>query len=477
MSNSFILRGGRLLSLDPATQHLTHGDVKVVDGIIAEIGETLSDDGLEVVDARGGIVMPGMIDTHRHTWQTQLRGICADWSLADYTYTIRFAISPCYEADDVYQGNYVGALEALNSGVTTILDFSHCNNTPAHADAAVKGLVDSGIRAQYAYGLFESDPAGDAFPDHASRIEDLKRVYSAHHGAGDGRITVGAALTEIGLIPWEQTMAEVKAAQALGAPIVTHTGCVWGSAGLGVKELAAHGLLRSDQVHVHCNALSEADFRLLAAAGAAVSISPETELHMGMGRLAVAQCYAHGIKPTLSCDVVSLNSGDLVTQARVALGYQRWADNEHLNVAGGAPVTIELRAEQAIEWLTINGAEALGLGDQVGSLTPGKKADIVVFAGDSFAFRSHELTAGTVIFQTTPTDVRDVFVEGKAVKRNGRLVGIDMNSVNERFQDSVDKIFTAVSQRVEKLPATPPDGFADLEPMLRANLSAAGLTA
>lgn len=444
-----LIRGGYVLTMDPGLGDLPRGDVLIEGSRIAAVAPQIQAGDATPIDASGQVVMPGFVDTHRHTWQTQMRALCADWTLGDYFARIRLTISPAYAADDVYVGNYVGALEALNGGVTTLLDFSHCNNSPEHADAAVSGLADAGIRALHCYGFFASSPQNAAFPEHAQRRADFARVVRTYASTG-GLLTIGAALTEVGLIPWADTVAEIEAARRVGARMVTHTGCVWGSEVTGgIDEMHAHGLLGADQVHVHCNTLTDAQWHQLAAADAKVSISPETELNMGMGRLALGACRAHGIKPTLSCDVVSLNSGDMFTQMRLALAYQRFVDNDPINQSGAMPAHLTCTVRDALEWATINGADACGLADAVGSLRAGKEADIVVVDGDSFALRPRPNPVGSVVFQATPHDVRTVLVAGKVVKRDGALVGVDLGAALARAERSAE----AVLKRAGELPA------------------------
>src|SRR3954471_5146429 len=171
--------------MDDAIGELQRGSVLVDGGRIAEVGHAIDASGAERIDADGMVVMPGFVDTHRHTWQTALRAICADWTLMEYFRGIRLNISPEYTADDVYAGNYVGALEALDAGVTSILDFSHCNNSPAHADAGIAGLREAGIRAVYAYGYFPSPVAEPVFASPAERIADAHRVRAEYFASDD----------------------------------------------------------------------------------------------------------------------------------------------------------------------------------------------------------------------------------------------------------------------------------------------------
>ena len=447
--------------MDPELGVLPVGDVLIEDGVIAAVAPSLGEPDAEVIAASGHLVAPGMIDTHRHTWQTQLRAICADWTLIDYVYGIRLALSPAYRADDVYLGNRLGAVEALDAGVTTILDFSHCNNTPQHADAAIAGLRDAGIRAVFGYGFFDSGVAApghatpDHFTEHPQRLADFGRVADGALAGSGGLLTLGAALTELGRVPFEAVRAEIAAARERSALVVAHTGCIW-SQPSGVPELAAAGLLGPDQVHVHCNTLTDAEWRTMADAGAKVSISPETELNMGMGRPVFAACRRHGLKPTLSCDVISLNSGDLLTQLRMGLGFSRWADTEAVNLAGDDPVAVSTTALEALEWVTVNAADALGMGDRIGSLRPGKRADLMLVGGPSIRQHPHLDAAGSLVFQTTPADVRTVLVAGRVVKRDGVLVDVDLAQLLDRGDRSAEQVLRRVPT---PLPGTPEGGF------------------
>ncbi len=462
MSNRRILiRGGHLLTMDPELGDLPAGDILVEDDRIAAVAREIPAAGTELIDARGCVVMPGLIDTHRHTWQTQMRAICADWTLNDYFAGIRLALCRAYTAEDVYVGNYVGALEAINAGVTTILDFSHCNNTPAHADAALDGLHHAGIRALFCYGFFASSDDTAAFATHDRRIADLERLSATL--TRDGLVTIGVALNETGIIPWPDTVAEIEAARRVGGRIAAHTGCVWGSQiTMGVRELDAAHLLGPDQVHIHCNTLGDEEWEMLARANAKVSISPETELNMGMGAPVFAQCRKFGIRPTLSCDIVSLNSGDLFTQMRLGLAYARFADNDAINRSGAMPEKLGYTARDALRWVTINGAYACGLEARIGSLTPGKQADLIVVGGDSFTMRPRVEPAASIVFQATAHDVRDVLIAGKLVKRAGALVNVDAPRVLDRAEKSAEGILS-------RMPATAP---ASLPPTVAAQFAA-----
>src|SRR4029453_18667419 len=210
--------------MDDDVGELPVGDLFVEDGAIVAVAPEIDAGGADVVDVSGHVVMPGFVDTHRHTWQAPCRGVCADWTLEDYFRGIRTTISPNCSADDVYAGNHLGALEALDAGVTTLLDFSHCNNTPEHADAALEGLRHAGIRAMFAYGYYPSPVADPEFAEHEQRLANARRIREQSLPSDDGLVSMGVALTECGLLPFEQTIAEAQWARALDARTVLHTG-------------------------------------------------------------------------------------------------------------------------------------------------------------------------------------------------------------------------------------------------------------
>jgi 5-methylthioadenosine/S-adenosylhomocysteine deaminase len=471
-----LIENGYVLSMDDSIGELECGCVLVEGDRIAEVARSIDAAGAERVDARGMVVMPGFVDTHRHTWQTVLRAICADWTLMEYFRGIRMNVSPEYTADDVYAGNYVGALEALDAGVTSMLDFSHCNNSPDHADAGIAGLREAGIRAVYAYGYYPSPVSEPAFADHSDRIADARRVQAEHFASDDALLTMGVAITEAGLLPWDQTVAEVRSARELDVLLTAHTACVWGSQStMGVRELHAHGMLNAEQVHVHCNALSDEELGLLADAGAKVSSTPETELQMGMGHPVIGRALALGMKPTLGCDIVSLNSGDMFAQMRIGLQFERAMENDPVIASGEMPARLRLSVRDALRWATVNGAEALGLAARTGSLSPGKQADLILVGGEALNMTPRPEPVGSVVLQANSSNVDTVLVAGRVVKRGGALVDADPTRIRRLADESRERVFDAVAA---KGPLLPPEqeGFTEaLNQLAETNLAQAGV--
>ncbi len=475
MTQRVLLRGGHVLSMDPTVGELAAGDVLIEDARIVAVAPTVDAGDADVLDVSGHVVLPGFVDTHRHTWQATMRALCSDWSLMEYFRGIRQTISPRYEPEDVYAGNYVGALEAVDAGVTTLLDFSHCVNTPAHADAALDGLLESGIRAVFGLGYFPAPAEPPGFTDHQERIDDARRIRAERLADDSGRVRMGVALTEVGLLPFDLTRAEIESAREMDALVVAHTGCVWGSAVTGgVPELDREGLIDEHQVHVHCNALADDELDTIARAGAKVSCSPETEIQMGMGHPIMRRAMERGMRPSLSCDVISVNSGDMFAQMRLGLQFQRCMDNDPVNQRGDMPEQVELGVRDALAWATVNGAAAMGLEDVTGSLTPGKQADVIVLGGPRLNMAAPIDAAGAVVLQANASNVRHVLLGGRFAKRDGELVDVDLERVGRLARESQERVLGRVEADGLSLLPEPQPGFNEaLAQMALVNLGRA----
>ncbi len=468
-SSRIAITGGHVLSMDPAVGEMERGDVLIEDDSIVAVQPDLGDVDAERIDAGGAVVMPGFVDTHRHTWQTALRGICADWSLLDYFLGMRSTLSPRYTAQDVYVGNRAGALEAVDAGVTTILDFSHCNNTPEHADKAIEALRKVGIRGVYGY---DAPPRAEPhFTSHGERLADSRRVSDALAARPGGLLSMGISLTEPGLIPFADTCKEVETGRELGAVIATHTACIWGMPS-GLDQFAACGLLGPDIVHVHCNACTERDWTLLARSDGKISVSPETELQMGMGHPPIERALAAGLVLSLSCDVVSSNSGDMFTQMRLGLQDARARANDRAHARRTDPTDLAFTTRDALGWATTGGAKALGMEDGIGSLTPGKQADLIVVGPgeDRHNLLAPVDPAGAVVQQANASNVREVLVAGRRVKRGGRLLDVDFPALARSVEASRDGILERTLADGPILPEPKPS-FDDIAALLLPNLN------
>jgi cytosine/adenosine deaminase-related metal-dependent hydrolase len=439
-----LVKGGRLVTMVAGAAEET-GDILIENGRIARIGGTIEAAGAKVVDAAEMIVLPGFVDTHRHVWQTQLRTTASDWSLFDYLARIRLGYSRFYNPDDVYLGNLVGALEALNAGITTVVDHSHIINSPDHADMAIRGLKDSGIRAIFCYGLFANPSVSnpDAWISGPEwRLDDLKRIRQDLLADDTANVTFGVAPSEAEAVPFEVVAHEIELARSLGAKRISYH-VAMGSYDRGsrvVERLGDAGLLGPDLLFVHGAALTDRELTLLRDCGAGLCATPETEMQMGMGFPVAFRALRSGVHASLGIDIVSNYSGEMFSQMRLALQSARAIENSRYQAANVAPRRITPSSYEALALATRGGAAAAGLADSVGTLEVGKKADILVVRTDSVHMCPATDAVGALVLNASVSDVDTVLVGGRIVKRGGVLTGINWKELADRLRSSANRI-------------------------------------
>ena len=424
-----LLRGGTVLTLDGAHRVLTDTDVLVTGDRIAAIGPALeAPAGAVEIDAADGIVMPGMIDTHRHLWQTAMRGYGADWTLTQYFVWYYLEWGKVFRPEDIHAGNLLGAWEALEAGVTTTVDWSHGLQTTQHADAAADALESVPGRFVLAYGNIQDAPATwTGTPEF--------RDFVSRRTGGDLGFQLAFDVTGDPAFP-EKPAFEV--ARELGVPVTTHAG-VWGATGDdGIRLMYDNGFMTPETVYVHAASLSADSYHRIAATGGSVSVSTESEQSAGQGYPPTWALRHHGIPVSQTIDTSVWWSGDLFSAMRSTLGADR--SREHLEAHAKAETVTHaaLRAEQVVDWATRGGAQALGRTD-LGSLEVGKKADVVLLKNDASPVSFPLLNPyGHVAFQAQRADVHTVLVNGRIVKRDGRLVDVDLPAVRRRVESTVD---------------------------------------
>jgi cytosine/adenosine deaminase-related metal-dependent hydrolase len=439
---SVVLRGGTVLTVDTTHRVLPGTDVLVVDDRIAAVGPELPvPDGTREIDARDGVVLPGMIDTHRHMWQTAMRGYGADWTLTQYFVWYYLESGRHFRPDDIHAGNLLAALEALDAGVTTVVDWSHGLQTVGHAEAAVDALRSVPGRFVLAYGNIQQAPwewsTSPDFRAFARRLVD----------DADDRLGFQMAFDVTG-DPSFPERAAYEVARELGVPVTTHAG-VWGATNDdGIRLAHEAGFLDERSVFVHAASLSADAYHRIAATGGSVSVSTESEQSAGQGYPPTWALRAHGIPVSLSMDTSVWWSGDLFSAMRATLGADR--SREHLEAhATGATVThCALRAEQVVEWATRGGARALGREADLGSVEVGKKADLVLIKNEHSPVSFPLLNPhGHVVSQAQRGDVHTVLVDGHVVKHEHRLVDVDLGAVRREVEATVEHLRTTLGAR------------------------------
>ena len=407
-----LLKGGCVLSFDPKVGDFAAGDVLIEGSRIAAVGPSLTATAT-IVDASNTIVMPGFIDTHRHMWQGALRNSLPNGLLNDYMRDI-LGVRSIMRPEDVRIGDLVSALGAINAGVTTVLDWSHIGNSPEHTDAAIEGLRASGVRAVYGFGAGVNPLV--QYPN------DIRRLRKQHFSSADQLLTLTLA--------GGMDAKEWAIAREVGAPISVHAG---GS--LAGLEKA----LGPDVTYIHCTTFTDGAWKLVAGSGGHVSIACPIEMEMGIGIPPIQQALDHGIRPSLSVDVETEMPGDMFTQMRSVFTLQRMLA---LNAAPGSkrpqPALVSVR--DVMEFATVAGARANQLDRKIGTLTPGKDADIVMLRTDTINVLPLNNAYGAVVLAMDTSNVDTVFIAGKAVKQGGRLVGVDLARIRRDAEQSRDYV-------------------------------------
>jgi cytosine/adenosine deaminase-related metal-dependent hydrolase len=435
--------------MDPVTGDQPDCDILVEDDKIAEVRPRIDAENAQVIDAAGRIVIPGFVDSHRHTWEAAIRGSAPNATLDDYFVEILDTFAPKYRPEDVYASNLAGSLECLNAGITTLVDWSHINNTPDHPDAAIQGLQESGIRAQYAYGSANLSLA-DYWNESKIAIpaDDVRRIRDRYFSSGDGLLTMALATRGPGFCLPDVVRAEWQLAADLGIPVTVHVamGRLAGRFGM-VSQLNDMGLLRPGTTYIHSCYLSDDEWRMVADSGGFISIAAQVETQMGHGWPPVVKAYQHGLAPSLSIDVVTTVPGDMFTQMRAGFGAERVRINADAWQADVPIPDYTPTARQMLEMATINGARVAGFADRVGSLTPGKQADIVIIDATAINVAPLIDPVAAVVLSADVSNVETVIVAGTVRKRDGRLTG-DVARARSLVEASRDHLVAATGYRV-----------------------------
>ncbi|HEX7441221.1 MAG TPA: amidohydrolase family protein [Caldimonas sp.] len=420
-----LIRGATIITMD--TQGDLTGDILVRGDAIEAIAPSIAASDAEVVEARGCIVIPGLVNAHMHTWQTGLRGIAANWTLPEYFRKMHAGLATVFEPEDLHIATYVGALNQLNCGTTTLADWCHNNPTPSHNDAAISGLLESGIRAAFFHGTPKPDPKPGQPPfwEVPHPRAEIERLLRAHQGRD--LLSIQAAILGPHYSTLEVAVHDFRMARELGLIASLHQGGGAARTPGGWERLEAAGMLGDHINIVHGHALDERQLERFCALGMSFSAAAEIEMLQGHGHPLTGRLRRFGRAPSLGVDLESVLSGDMLTQARIALGMQRSLDNVAYREAHGTiPPTATIKTREALGWVTLEGARMLKQEHRIGSLAPGKQADLVLIRADELNMQPVHDAVSSVVFQASLANIDSVMVAGRWKKRAGRLVGVEL---------------------------------------------------
>ncbi len=446
--NAFVVSCNKEIGDAPGTDVLVEGTQ------IKQVGAGLDAAGADVVDASGMLLMPGMIDTHSHLWETPFKGRVAEGWGMEYFTNIHPLVS-YFTPEDAYAGIFAGHVESLANGVTTMFDYNTCIHSPEHADAAIQAVKDAGIRGFMGYDFRGKSPnSKPQLGPSDARFADVKRVRSGLSNGPRDLVRLATCLSEISPENMDAVVREIELSREMGCYMSWHCN----KAG-EIEQIAARGLLKNDLLPAHGNYTTDKDLDLLGSVGGCLTSQPEAETYAGRRSMSmIARGHRKGVRVAIGVDVPVIGNLGLLPQMRLLHFLQRYMDGAIERHEGQVPVVRRpgvptLDARNILEFATVNGAAALGLGDVVGQIAPGFEADIVLLDARDFGIAEGD-PAGHIVLNSSAGDVDTVMVAGKFRKRAKKMLDVDLGKMLAARVAARDRIYKAAGEKIGGLRKT-----------------------
>jgi cytosine/adenosine deaminase-related metal-dependent hydrolase len=419
-----LIKCGWLVTMDPELGDMENAELLYDGDTITAIGRDLGASADETIDASEMIVMPGLVNAHIHSWQPQLRAIGSEWMSPTYMKTIHTMLALHYQAEDNYIGNLMGDLAQIDGGTTTVLDWSHNIRDLEMAERSIDGHEESGIRCVYGHGTVKpptkpGDRPFSEIPHPRARVEALRKGRLSDD---DALVTMALAILGPDYSTWEVTTHDVAMAREFGLLSTSHSGKREASLNPdGYARLAREGLIGPDHNVVHGVYFTDEDVKAVVDCGASITSTCLTEIHHHWPGPVVNRVRKFGGMPSIGIDVEPIVASSMFREMQAALLYLRAQElREAAEDNGNQPEELPVKSREALAWATIGGARALNMEDKIGSLTPGKKADIVMLrATDSNLWPVHN-PLYAIVEQAGDGNVDTVIVGGVTRKVGGK---------------------------------------------------------
>lgn len=432
-----LITNATIVSMDPAIGLLSKGAILIEDGILKEVAPTVSADDAEIVDAEGMVAIPGLINAHIHMWQTAVRGFGVDWTGVEHHLHMQSEFVPVYTPEDIKLSEYFGALNLMNGGVTTVYEWCHGNRTPDHSDGAIEGLKDAGIRSIFIHGTVKTLPMlGEAHfsqvPHPRKEAERLRRI----HSSDDALLTLALGILGPDYAPLEVCRQDFALAEDLNLWSSAHAhGKAGGKVEGGYVTLEKEGILTARHNAVHMTSVSDEALKILIDKGCSITATSQTEISGGGREPMIRRVEEMGGAASIGTDSEANSSADMLEAMRWSLYIQRLFNNierEKTDADRPAatnavkrgmdrPAHIKPGSMDALRWATMGNAKAFGMDHKIGSLTPGKRADIVLVRNSGLNVAPMINPADAIVGFANSSNIDTVFVDGRKVKSGGVL--------------------------------------------------------